>query len=274
MDKLVINEEQQTKDYNTSSTKIITEDQILLLKLSPININDLNLSTMNNKELTNNIDVVENGKKNISKIFENDRVRKYTGITTSEYEITQIYPANQIEINKFSFYPRFNKFETYEDYVNIITPYALKQNIDWIYNILDHKQEQDNILFEDDEILYIYDYKCKKDDINNFYALVFLKNKRILSIRDLESKHIILLESIKNKISLFMKNKFNIESNKLRMYFHYPPSFWHLHIHVNLFDKFYPGIQVDYCHMLYTVIQNLKLDTNYYKKINMEILNR
>lgn len=259
-------------NYGNARTTLVTDDEVLLLKLFPKSFNDLKIIKNHEKELIDS-DIECEGK-NISKIFENDKVRKYEGTINTKYEIMQIYPATKKDIYKFSFHPRFSSIETWDDYETKVKPGAEQQNIDWINNILSHEKESENILYEDDDIIFMYDFKCDKSNINNFYALMFLKNEKILSIRDLEFKHVELLSSIRIKIENFMKTKFNIESNKLRMYFHYPPSFWYLHIHVNLFDSHQDGIQVDYCHMLSNVIQNLTIDNNYYKKISMEIMNR
>lgn len=270
-------------NFNNAKTTIIKqtkenekEKEVLLLKLKPVKFEDLKIIKNEENEYIDdksdelNKSITSNNKK----IFHNDKVKKYTGKVITEYELTQIYPANKKDIYKFSFCPRFSTLETWNKYNTIIRQIALQQNIDWIYNILNHESETENILYEDDDILFIYDCKCNKQDLNSFYALVFFKNERILSLRDLEQRHIPLLNYTKNKISDFMNNKFNIEKNKLRMYFHYPPSFWYLHIHVNLFDSFQDGILVDYCYMLHNVISNLTINNDYYKLIDMEIMNR
>ena len=259
-------------NYNNARTTLIKDDEVLLLKLFPKSLNDLNIIQNHDREFVDS-DIETNGK-NITKIFENDKVKKYEGTVNTKFEIMQIYPANEKDIYKFSFHPRFSLIETWNEYNTNVRPIALKQNIDWIQNILNHEKESENILYEDDDFIFMYDYKCNRSDISHFYALTFLKNEKILSIRDLEFKHVELLSSIRIRIENFMKTKFDIEPNKLRMYFHYPPSFWYLHIHVNLFDSHQDGIQVDYSHMLSNVIQNLTIDTDYYKKVSMEIMNR
>ena len=269
------------KEINVSQEKInnqygqctaVTKDEIFLLKTSSLKLSELSISKDNNNEII--ISDPESGNLYIKKTFENDKFKKYEGTTNCKFELTDIYPANEKEIKKFLGYDKFSSIETWDDYNLNVKPIAEKQNITWIYNILEHKNEVDNILYEDNDIMFIYDYKVKKDDPSCFYALIFFKNERIYSIRDLESKHIDILENTRFKIENFMKEKFSIEKNKLRMYFHYPPSFWYLHIHVNLFDNYTPGINTEYCHMLSNVIQNLKLDSYYYKKINIEVLNK
>jgi len=272
MDNVIDSSSSEKLDYTTAKTTLITENEILILKLLPKSFNDINIIKDHNNEF---IDAdIESANKTIVKTFENDRFKKYTGKLEAEFEISQIYPAIEKDIDKFSYHPKYNSIETWNDYDTKTRIIASEQNVDWINNILDHKSEADRILYEDEDFVFIYDYKCDKKDINNFYALIFFKGERIFSMRDLEFKHVELLSSIRSRVEDFMKSTFNIGSNKLRMYFHYPPSFWHLHIHVNLFDCNSPGINAEYCHLLHTVIQNLTINSDYYKKITIETLNR
>jgi m7GpppX diphosphatase len=257
---------------NTSTVTTILKDEILILKTFPVTFNDINFIKNYENEIVDYD--IEPSIKNITKIFHNDRIKKFHGTVITNYEITQTYPALEKEIKKFSYLPKNSSIETWDSYDKNIKLVAKNQDINWIYNILSHKKESENILYEDEDMIFIYDFKCDQTNINNFYGLIFPKNDRIFSIRDLELKHVKLLSSMRSKIEYFMKLKFNIEPDKLRMYFHYPPSFWYLHIHVNLFDFLIPGINVEYSHMLSTVIENLTIDSDYYKKVNIEIINR
>lgn len=79
-----------------------------------------------------------------------------------------------------------------------------------------------------------------------------------------------MLNRVKISIINILTSKYGFTLNMLRMYFH--PSFWYLHLHVNLINKSYNGMSVDHCHTLNSVIQNLQIDTDYYKKIKMEVV--
>ncbi len=57
-----------------------------------------------------------------------------------------------------------------------------------------------------------------------------------------------------------------------KAYLHYQPSFYHLHIHfahINYIDQFQ-----ERNHQLNQVIQNLTIDSDYYKKATLECLLR
>ena len=55
--------------------------------------------------------------------------------------------------------------------------------------------------------------------------------------------------------------------NTYRMYFHYPPTFYRLHIHIMSLSLGSMAALVDRAHLLNNVINNLKIDTEYYSKV-------
>jgi m7GpppX diphosphatase len=62
---------------------------------------------------------------------------------------------------------------------------------------------------------------------------------------------------------------YGLKEENLKMFFHYDPSTYHLHIH--FVNTLYTdcGSSVEYSHDLDTVIFNLGLDNDYYKKIKL-----
>jgi m7GpppX diphosphatase len=140
----------------------------------------------------------------------------------------------------------------------------------WIYNIIDHKSESENIIFENDNLIFIPDYKW---DINikNLHVLGVFKNKNLNSIRDLNKDHIKILEECVVDGKKIIKEKYDIDN--LIIYFHYRPSVWQLHIHfMNIDTDNKNSFVLPRAHLVSNVIQNLKYDTNYYKNANLEVL--
>ena len=63
-----------------------------------------------------------------------------------------------------------------------------------------------------------------------------------------------------------IKEKYGLDETSIKKFFHYPPSSYHLHIHfVNNQFKF--GSSVEYSHELNSVIFNLSICSDYYKRI-------
>jgi m7GpppX diphosphatase len=101
------------------------------------------------------------------------------------------------------------------------------------------------------------------------YLLVFPTNKSIHSIRDLTGEHIELLTHAKSKTLQVIKSTYLFDSDIIKMYIHYAPTTYHLHIHFVLVSNTEVNSSVEYSHELNTVITNLKIKSDYYQSIIM-----
>jgi m7GpppX diphosphatase len=156
--------------------------------------------------------------------------------------------------------------ESYNDYLKLNVSNNDKT---WIYDIIDHKAEQADIIYEDNEIIIIPDYKWDGNK-KNLHILGIFKDKNLYSIRELDCTHISLLENSIINGKKIIKEKYGI--NNLIIYFHYKPSVWQLHIHyMNIETENNESISLPRAHLINTIIQNLKNDSNYYKNANLEV---
>lgn len=74
------------------------------------------------------------------------------------------------------------------------------------------------------------------------------------------------------KYMLFQKailDDYQVPSKKLRIYLHYQPSYYHLHVHFTHLNFEAPGSGVEKAHLLSDVIENLEMDSEYYQKKTM-----
>jgi m7GpppX diphosphatase len=199
----------------------------------------------------------------IEPIFKNDIYEKYK-------TISQVYGELIIckDISKLKTYGNKIHRETYEEYLLFLSKYDSTRD-NWIYNILDGKSEQDKILYKDASFIVIPTYLWN-NDIEKLHILAMPFDKNIRTIRDLTNKHITLLEHMKEQ-SLYIINKlYDLQECDLKILIHYEPSTYHFHIHImNL--SWSGATSVEYSHDLNSVIFNLNLDGDYYKKI---LLNR
>lgn len=60
--------------------------------------------------------------------------------------------------------------------------------------------------------------------------------------------------------------RFGVPGSQLRIYLHYQPSYYHLHVHFTALGYDAPGTSVERAHLLADVIDNLVLDSSYYQK--------
>lgn len=102
--------------------------------------------------------------------------------------------------------------------------------------------------------------------------LAIVHKRDIKSLRDLNGDHIALLKNIRDETTRVIYEKFGLNHNELRMYMHYQPSFYHLHVHINPLRNDAPGIFCEKAHMLGTIIDNLELFPDYYKKATLPFI--
>jgi m7GpppX diphosphatase len=143
----------------------------------------------------------------------------------------------------------------------------------WIHDIIDGISEQDSILFADDQFILIPTYKWNHNDIIKMHLLGIVKDNTITSIRDLRKIHIPLLKHIRDVSYDHIEKYYGFKSDKLKVYFHYPPSAWLLHIHFVLIENTDSTSSVEYSYDLTQVLFNLEIDSDYYKKIQLNVLN-
>ena len=208
---------------------------------------------------------------NIALICNNDRFYKYNAEKNSKCEILIICPAKDDDFKKYCQKDLIKILETSELYCTNIYPKIIKQDLNWINNIINGTKESEHIIYNDNDIILIPDLKWNNKVIDDMYYLVIFKNKDLKSIRDLNQSHLPLLDRVKEICTNKIKELHDIDSNKLRLYFHYHPSFWQLHLHINLVAKSWDGTLVDTSHLFTTVINNIKLVNDYYQKIDIEI---
>lgn len=213
------------------------------------------------------------GKTTYRKTFTNDVYRNYNCFPTKEQNglrATVIYPASQTHIDKYKRQELYVIDETYELYQQVTLPYieSMSLSLEWITNILEHKAEQENVIYEDPDkdsgFVLVTDFKW--DGQTDTLKLLALPFQKIRSLRELNGSHLPLLKNIRDAGTAAISKKFNVPASQLRMYFHYQPSYYYLHVHFCYLMFEAPGIYVEKAHLLSTVIRNLELMPDYYTK--------
>jgi len=163
--------------------------------------------------------------------------------------------------------------ESYDYYISKVVPQISNRKTEWIYNLIDNKGSEgsEGIIYQDEYFILIQDKKWKSNNIYDLHIVAFFKDRTLRCIRDLNGNHIDLLEHVKNKSCEVLKKNYNLTENQLNILFHYRPSVWLLHIHfINSMFKTY-DVAVDKAHYVFNVIENLKLDSEYFKKIKLQV---
>jgi m7GpppX diphosphatase len=160
--------------------------------------------------------------------------------------------------------------ETYEEYLKTLEKRDPNKD-KWIYNIVDGTSEQEQVLYRDETCIVIPTYMWDSVNVDKLHILCLPTDVTLRSIRSLTAEHIELLEHMKKVTVETIKNKYGLDECYLKMFFHYEPSTYHLHIHFVNTAYHDSRSSVEYSHELNNVIFNLSLYSQYYK---VAILNR
>lgn len=176
-------------------------------------------------------------------------------------------------INKLDGFCKKTIFETYSEYLGIISKRDWSKE-QWVYNILDGVAEQDKIIYRDEQIIIAPNYTWDGEEMLKLYLLVFPTDRTLHTLRDLNSSHLELLENIKTKTLEVIKSTYGFNSDIVKSFIHYSPSTYHLHIHFVLVSNTDVNSSTEYSHDLDTVINILKIKSDYYQSDNIKIKKR
>lgn len=202
--------------------------------------------------------------KYLDKVLVNDSFTKYKAITMIYGEMIICNDINKLKIKN----KKIHK-ETYEEYLDFISNRDIEKDR-WIYNIIDGLYEQESIIYRDNTFIIIPTYEWNTD-INKLHILSIPIDKKYRTLRDLRKKDIPLLKYMKKNTLIKINELYKLTENDLKIFIHYTPSTYHLHIHYVNINYKECNSSIEYSHELDNVIFNLQLDDEYYKKI---LLNR
>lgn len=142
-----------------------------------------------------------------------------------------------------------------------------------MYNILEHRSEVERIVFEDPSPLtgfvLLPDLKWDGRTRETLYLLAIVHRRGIRSLRDLRATDLPLLRNIRDAGTAAIAARYGLKARELRIYLHYQPSFYHLHVHFTYVQHEAPGIRCERGHLLSTVIDNLQLLGDYYQRATL-----
>lgn len=199
------------------------------------------------------------------KIMENDVYEKYEATAIVDGELIICKDVTQMK-------QRVKKLvqEDYKTYLQTLEKRDAKKDI-WIYNIIDGISEQEAILHRDDKCIVFINYFWDGKDIDKLQLLCMPIDKNLRCIRSLDASHIYLLEHMKQVSLQVIRDKYRLEEEYIKMYFHYEPSTYHLHIHFVNTASNQLHSSVEYSHELNSVLFNLKMISDYYKIVLLNV---
>ncbi|XP_015739491.2 m7GpppX diphosphatase isoform X3 [Coturnix japonica] len=190
----------------------------------------------------------------------------------SEIKVTVVHPATEKHLQKYLRQEVHLIRETWEDYKNITLPFIQSQSfsIQWVYNILEKKAEADRIIHENPDpcngFVLVPDFKWNQNQLEDLYLIALIHRRDVKSLRDLTAEHLPLLRNILQEGKEAITKHFGVPGSQLRIYLHYQPSYYHLHVHFTALGYDAPGCSVERAHLLEDVMDNLLLDAQHYQK--------
>lgn len=153
-------------------------------------------------------------------------------------------------------------------YIESIKPATLQ----WVYNLLDHVSEAEDIFVEDPDprfgVTLVPDLKVKNIAAEAFYFSVVFRRRDIKSLRDLRAEHIPMLKRVNELVTQSISSKLCVDPRSVQLFFHYLPSFYHLHLHATNMSL---SNELPRARLLSQVIRNLEHDSDYYAKATITI---
>jgi len=164
--------------------------------------------------------------------------------------------------------------EPYEDYVNVVVPNAVQHPSRWFAQLRSGRSLTGNsVLLDDEEALVVTDSRWDRSTLERLHVVCFFKKEGLYTIRDLRGAHVPLLESVMKRALQAVSRRYRVAEEDLKLFFHYRPRVYQLHLHLIHLDFVTRKSSVEKAHSVYSVIENLKLDPDYYQKVRLHCKN-
>ena len=159
--------------------------------------------------------------------------------------------------------------------------------IGWVYKILAKEKEVERLLYDDPDpkvgFLLNTDPKWTTHpdpkttprgewlghaSVRDLYCLGLCHRRDIRSLRDLRAEHLPLLRAMAAKGRETMRQTYGLADESLRIFVHYPPQFYHFHVHFTNVSVDV-GVSTERAHLLDDIIENLERDSEHYAKCSI-----
>ncbi|KAG6143414.1 hypothetical protein E4U12_001458 [Claviceps purpurea] len=165
----------------------------------------------------------------------------------ADLKINLFYPCTKSHIKKYSKQSVRFVTETPEIYRDHIRPLMQSKrdegSLNWVFNIIEGRTEVEDVIYRtqlgtagaagEEGFLLLPDLNWNRSTLEALHLLALVERRDIWSLRDLKKKHVPWLQHMKKKIIAATVETYpSIEADQLKLYVHYQPTYYHLHIHV------------------------------------------
>ncbi|MEW5308331.1 MAG: hypothetical protein WDW38_000300 [Sanguina aurantia] len=177
----------------------------------------------------------------LTNVMLNNVYSKYVGHPAAPHgglNVDIVYPASAKDISRNTEQTYHMVRETPAMHAAVVAPHIAAQpqsRIQWVLNILDKQAETERIVFEDPHpqtgFIILPDQKWDQTQSQQLYCTAITVQRGLTSLRQLTGEHLPLLKNILDKGCQALTDKFGVSRDELRVYLHYLPSYFHLHVH-------------------------------------------
>ncbi|KAI1462033.1 scavenger mRNA decapping enzyme [Annulohypoxylon moriforme] len=162
----------------------------------------------------------------------------------ADFKISMICPCTDKHIKKHSRQGFRFVTETPEIYRDKVRPYMQTNReegrLNWVFNIIEGRKEVEDVIYRtplgrdgDEGFLMLPNLHWDRKTIEALHLLGIVERRDIWSLRDLKKKHVPWLRHMKTKlIDATVKTYPQIDTDQLKLFCHYHPTYYHFHIHV------------------------------------------
>lgn len=179
--------------------------------------------------------------------------------------------------------------ETHAIYLSDPVQTAIHQEVhrpskQWVSNVIQGAQESEAVKIRHKDFILLPD----TERVNRFWSVRQIVNKRyfassqsrlnllailtepgLRSLRDLRGRHAPVLENMYRLCLDKIYEETGIQEDQVMAYVHYPPSVYQLHVHFVHQPQPRNARDCYRVHSLHSVISNLRVDPDYYAKVDM-----
>ena len=195
----------------------------------------------------------------------------------SSLQVRIVCPASDADVFKYTTQKRLTYSETPQFYQSVVEAWINrciannKPDHTWIDRILDGSKEADRVICSDPDPLtgfvYVKNFNWDETSLGDLACLLIVRDKSLRTIRDLRAKHIPLLQKLLDTIYQKTSEVYGHDDSDLRVFFHYYPTFFQLHIHAMAITR--AEFIAAKCLSVKDVISNLEIDGDYYSKVSI-----
>jgi m7GpppX diphosphatase len=175
-----------------------------------------------------------------------DSINKNGGDFFADLKINLIYPCTETHIKKYSKQGVRFVEETPAIYKDKIWPYMRAKReqgrLNWVFNILDGKTEVEDVIYRTEPwgheenregFLMLPDLNWDRTTLEALHLLALVERRDLWSLRDLKRGHVEWLRHMKERLLAATVATYpTVERDQLKLYVHYQPTYYHLHIHI------------------------------------------